>query len=78
MTDIIDRLLDASDGWTGDAVCVDADVAREGAKEIARLRGKLTDIHAMAQDYSVPFEHSLQNIAATAARTLHPQQRASE
>lgn len=38
MTDIVERLRDASDGWSGDAVCVSQEVAEAGAKEIELLR----------------------------------------
>lgn len=36
--DIIERLRDANMGWSGDALCVDADTAADGAAEIERLR----------------------------------------
>jgi hypothetical protein len=41
MTNIVDQLLDAKDGWTGDAACVDADIASEGAEIIKRMHAVL-------------------------------------
>lgn len=38
MKDIVERLRAADIGWSGDAACVGADVADEGANEIERLR----------------------------------------
>lgn len=49
MADIVERLRDADIGWSGDAACVDADTAEEGAKEIERLRAVLLNIQAMAE-----------------------------
>lgn len=42
--DLIKQLRNPSDGWTGDAVCVDAEIAAEAANEIER-QGKLVDEH---------------------------------
>ena len=41
MKDIVERLRAADIGWSGDASCVDADTADEGAAEIERLRAAL-------------------------------------
>jgi hypothetical protein len=41
MADIVERLRSPDAGWTGDAVCVDADTAEDGAKEIERLRAAI-------------------------------------
>lgn len=38
---LVKRLRDAHDGWSGDACCVSAEVAAEGADEIERLRNAL-------------------------------------
>lgn len=44
MSDIVERLRQADIGWSGDAACVDADTAEEGAREIERLRLALDKI----------------------------------
>lgn len=46
MRDIVEGLRDANIGWSGDASCVDADTAAEGAVEIERLRYRLEYMEA--------------------------------
>lgn len=38
MTDIVEQLRNASDGWSGDAFCVSREVAEQAASELTRLR----------------------------------------
>lgn len=40
MRDIVEQLRDADFGWSGDASCVSAEVAEQGALEIERLRAE--------------------------------------
>lgn len=49
MSDIVDRLRAADTGWSGDAVCVGAEVAAEGANEIERLRKEVARLRAALQ-----------------------------
>lgn len=42
--DIVERLREPMDGWTGDAHCVSAEVAEEAAAEIERLHALLSEI----------------------------------
>lgn len=78
MTDIAERLRSPQDGWTGDAVCVDADVAAEGAAEIERLRAALREIEpyldAIPCYASTMDEHAPNRIAATVRAALHIEQ----
>jgi len=46
MNDIVGQLRDASDGWSGDAVCVSQEVAEAAAIEIERLRVEVARLKA--------------------------------
>jgi hypothetical protein len=41
MSDLIQRLRAADFGWSGDALCIDAQIGAEGADEIERLRAQI-------------------------------------
>jgi hypothetical protein len=46
---LVERLRAADIGWSGDAACVDADTATEGANEIERLHELLQEAATLLQ-----------------------------
>jgi hypothetical protein len=48
--DIVDELMDADFGWSGDAMCVSQEVAERGATEIKRLRASAQSAGSQASE----------------------------
>lgn len=70
MSDIVSRLLDPSDGWTGDAYCVAAEVAAEGAAEIERLQALLRKIASFSRGKAGGTHAQILRLANEAERDL--------
>lgn len=68
--DIVHRLRDATDGWSGDAVCVDGETAADAAIEIKRLRAAINDALALLADTDLHSEDRAANAQTCLARAL--------
>lgn len=70
MTDLVTKLRAASDGWSGDAFCVGADVADAGADEIERLRTVLATVAVFIE--GEPIANAVVAPEGEPARGNHP------